>query len=308
MTKFLNISTDTTLGGTSAADDVVVSQKAIKTYVDNASGGGTPLPDQTGNAGKFLTTDGTSASWGEALTNKATGDASFSINSSIGNYVYAITTATSYLGQYSTLFGYNAASGGNQYSTCIGANSVSGGQGATCLGYDTHAAQNGVSLGRGAGGSSGNQSNYSICIGNSSMCRGESSVAVGYGSAGGSSSSNTYCTGIGAYAKANAAKSIQIGYGTNSEASTMYVGSQGGTNYKLLDLSTGNIPIARLGATSSDTSKFLKGDGTWATLSGYQTTENLVTSVSSSSTDTQYPSAKCVYDIIGDIETLINAL
>ena len=33
---------------------------------------------------------------------------------------------------------------------------------------------------------------------------------------------------------------------------------------------------------------------------------NLVTSISSSSTDTQYPSAKCVYDIIGDIETLLS--
>lgn len=43
-------------------------------------------------------------------------------------------------------------------------------------------------------------------------------------------------------------------------------------------------------------------------LSGYQTTANLVTSVSSSSTDSQYPSAKCVYDIVGDVETLINAL
>lgn len=43
-------------------------------------------------------------------------------------------------------------------------------------------------------------------------------------------------------------------------------------------------------------------------LSGYQTTSNLVTSVSSASTDGQYPSAKCLYDLCGDIETLINAL
>lgn len=41
-------------------------------------------------------------------------------------------------------------------------------------------------------------------------------------------------------------------------------------------------------------------------LSEYQVTSNLVTSVSSSSTDTQYPSAKCVYDIVGDIETLLS--
>ena len=40
----------------------------------------------------------------------------------------------------------------------------------------------------------------------------------------------------------------------------------------------------------------------------FQTTSNLVTSVSSSSTDSQYPSAKLFYDTCGGIETLINAL
>ena len=39
-----------------------------------------------------------------------------------------------------------------------------------------------------------------------------------------------------------------------------------------------------------------------------QVTTNLVTSVSSASTDTEYPSAKLFYDTCGDIETLINAL
>lgn len=38
---------------------------------------------------------------------------------------------------------------------------------------------------------------------------------------------------------------------------------------------------------------------------GYQTTSNLVTSLSAQSTDTQYPSAKAVYDTIGDIESLL---
>lgn len=35
---------------------------------------------------------------------------------------------------------------------------------------------------------------------------------------------------------------------------------------------------------------------------------DLVTSLSSSSTNSQYPSAKCVYDIIGDVETLLAAI
>ena len=64
------------------------------------------------------------------------------------------------------------------------------------------------------------------------------------------------------------------------------------------------------------------GGGTWGSitgtlsnqtdlqtaLNGKQTTSNLVTSISSSSTDTQYPSAKCVYDIVGDIETLLQGV
>lgn len=39
-----------------------------------------------------------------------------------------------------------------------------------------------------------------------------------------------------------------------------------------------------------------------------QTTTNLVTSLSASSTNTQYPSAKCVYDLIGNVETLLQAV
>ena len=43
MTKFLNISVDDTLGGNSASDEVVSSQKALKTYIDNHSGGGADI-------------------------------------------------------------------------------------------------------------------------------------------------------------------------------------------------------------------------------------------------------------------------
>ena len=39
-----------------------------------------------------------------------------------------------------------------------------------------------------------------------------------------------------------------------------------------------------------------------------QTTGNLVTSVSSSSTDSQYPSAKLLYDTVGNIETLLASI
>lgn len=43
-------------------------------------------------------------------------------------------------------------------------------------------------------------------------------------------------------------------------------------------------------------------------ISGKEDVSNKVTSLSSSSTDTQYPSAKCVYDLIGDIESVLDAI
>lgn len=35
---------------------------------------------------------------------------------------------------------------------------------------------------------------------------------------------------------------------------------------------------------------------------------NKVTSIDENSTDTQYPSAKCMYDLIGNVETLLEVL
>lgn len=41
-------------------------------------------------------------------------------------------------------------------------------------------------------------------------------------------------------------------------------------------------------------------------LNGYEVIQNKVISLSAQSTDDEYPSAKCVYDIVGDIESVLN--
>lgn len=64
------------------------------------------------------------------------------------------------------------------------------------------------------------------------------------------------------------------------------------------------IPTTTSSVTSGSTSALTSG-GAYTALQNYQTKANLVTSVSSSSTDSQYPSAKLFYDTIGDIETLL---
>lgn len=72
------------------------------------------------------------------------------------------------------------------------------------------------------------------------------------------------------------------------------------------------VPVDRQGSDSGTLKGLTNGmlvvdESDWST-QYLQTTGSLVTSVSSSSTDEEYPSAKLFYDTCGDIETLINAL
>lgn len=81
-----------------------------------------------------------------------------------------------------------------------------------------------------------------------------------------------------------------------------------GTNIKTVGgaslLGSGNIALPTKTSDLTNDSGFI----TTSALSGYQTTTNLVTSVSSSSTDSQYPSAKLFYDTVGDIESALNTI
>jgi hypothetical protein len=67
-------------------------------------------------------------------------------------------------------------------------------------------------------------------------------------------------------------------------------------------------PTVPSGTTPTTLQNVKVGNSYYSVPQGDESTSNKVTSLSSASTDTQYPSAKCVYDIIGDVETLINAL
>lgn len=118
---------------------------------------------------------------------------------------------------------------------------------------------------------------------------------VGYGSAGSSASGGGGAGGGGAV----------VAWGQES-GNTVPL-SVNGTSKTLLKDGWSELPAV----TGSDNGKVLKVvNGAWAkgNETGNESTSNKVTSLSSSSTDTQYPSAKCVYDLIGDVETLLAAL
>jgi len=72
------------------------------------------------------------------------------------------------------------------------------------------------------------------------------------------------------------------------------------------DKPVGGIPSTDL--SSGVQTSLGKADTAVQDVSGKEDKSNKVTSLSSSSTDTQYPSAKCVWDMIGDVETVLTTL
>lgn len=85
-------------------------------------------------------------------------------------------------------------------------------------------------------------------------------------------------------------------------ATETWVGNQG----YITGIASGDVTTA-LGYTPYNSSN-PSGYITSSAIANMQVTTNLVTSVSSSSTDSQYPSAKLFYDTCGDIETAINTI
>lgn len=74
------------------------------------------------------------------------------------------------------------------------------------------------------------------------------------------------------------------------------------------DTAIGNVQIPIDNALSPTSTNPVQNKVIYTALEGKEDVTNKVTSISSSSTDTQYPSAKCVYDIVGDIETILTTL
>ena len=181
------------------------------------------VPSQTGNSGKFLTTDGSATSWAtitiptvdqtysasstNAQSGVAIAGAGFLKNTATGtNSLTLLGTAATH--NYATNIGvYTTVS---TYATALGSNATASGSRSTAIGRDAVA-------------NSGN-----------STALGESAYAT-----------NTGATALGKNAEARGDYSIQIGAGTNSTAGTLAVGFNG-TNYQLLDGATGKIPTDRI--------------------------------------------------------------
>lgn len=134
-----------TYTGTPVADDVitVVYTESSTTYAwtrIDVQPSPSPLPSQTGNAGKFLTTDGTDASWSDKpLVNTATNNSSLTILGYASSDAYSINIGANSQGNVSGVaIGHGARNFGSGYSgrVAIGHGAyTSGGAYSIAIGY-----------------------------------------------------------------------------------------------------------------------------------------------------------------------------
>lgn len=100
------------IGGDGTAGQVLTKTADGMAWQDASGGGG--LPDQTDNAGKFLTTDGSEASWSDKplVNNGDESQHNFCVgkySAASGNYNVCVGEhATSYGGNYNTVVGYRS--------------------------------------------------------------------------------------------------------------------------------------------------------------------------------------------------------
>lgn len=172
------------------------------------------LPSQTGQSGKFLTTDGTDASWSDKpLVNTGTQTDSLTI--------LGVAEKNSYTVNIGKSSGYSGVTGNAVYSVFVGYNAkttlYAGTQYSVCLGYYAEVNRACVAVGAYAKASYG----PGIAIGYRAEATAANAIQIG-------------------------AKSTSIGY-TNSTANTLKVGNENG-NYEMMS-ADGTIPTDRFTTT-----------------------------------------------------------
>lgn len=239
------------------------------------------LPSQTGNSGKFLTTDGTDASWatvsaGQTIQYDTMPTASADYVGKIAQYTgvtdanytqgcfyrgasYQYGGETRYTWTYTmpvknltadsyVLLGYGADKYSGSYTSniSIGVTAKSTEYGIAIGRQATASGSSSIHIGSAYTGESGYGAtgNFSIAIGRNSGASNNNSISLGTTAR----TTAAYAIAIGDTAKATATRAIQLGaFGTNADANTLKVANTNG-NFELLS-ANGTIPTDRFTTT-----------------------------------------------------------
>ena len=185
------------------------------------------LPSQTGQSGKFLTTDGTDASWSDKpLVNTATGQNSITVAGTATTYGRAIN-----IGNNSSV---------QEDGVAIGYNAQTTASASVAMGLGAKSSTRSVAI----GASSKNTATFATALGDSADVRAMEGIAIGHASYVISGASY----GISIQGRAGAQHAIQLGTTggdtANNDANTFKVANANG-NYEIMS-ADGTIPADRL--------------------------------------------------------------
>lgn len=226
---------------------IYIGSTEITPVMMNVGGeGGVQLPDQAGNEGKFLRTNGEEASWEEALVNNATdansvfigNDKEQYVDGGDGNVLLGAATKVADNGQNNTVVGIAAQAFGSD-GTALGRGAYVKGQWATAVGYGAGAEDSGtVAIGNSAkamktnslaiGRSATANRQWTTAIGNNATAYPVKSLAIGQSARAGAETDTSLDSGgqiaIGTNATTENGYSIAIGQGANSKGCGIAVG------------------------------------------------------------------------------------
>lgn len=200
--------------------------------INTALNGGSSLPDQTGQNGKFLTTDGTDASWSDKpLVNNIQGSQNSEVvaicsqNSTMSYGNYNGSAIIIGKGNHGTGYGTVIAIGADSKVTDSSTKTIIVGA------YSSAGYGDSIILGHYITQKSGYGNGRQITIGDYSTSTAGGTISIG--------TENTV----------SATRAIQIGHGaTNSDANTFKVANANG-NFELMN-ANGNLPADRLASTT----------------------------------------------------------
>lgn len=203
-------------------------------YITQASLEGLDLPDQTGNDGKFLMTNGSETSWEKAIKNNATGE--------------------NYLAVGKDAYTYEEETYGN--GVAIGNNAKAWSLGGTVVGaYAEANVKSGVAIGENAKVNNFDATTINdakgVAVGTDAQSTNAQAISIG----GDSVSSGVKSIAIGSSAVAGADGAIQLGEGTNSTADTLQFKD------KTIIKGDGTVPYERLSTATPTAGQVLKYDG-----------------------------------------------
>lgn len=226
------------------------------------------------------------------------------------------------------------------YAVSAGNLCVANGKSSYAEGYNTETGGTATSNTKTIGGAT-SRGSYAHAEGNATIAQGRNSHAEGlqtFAAGASSHAEGVTTTASGLYSHVEGYHTTSSGNSSHAEGYYTQTNNQGEHAEGKYNKSTSSTTLHSVGIGTSNSARknayeitldgkhYVLGvggyDGTNVTTSGVQDlatvintsltgvecTSNKVTSLSSSSTDTQYPSAKCVYDIVGDIETLLAAI